>query len=76
MKRLLIVVLLCLFIIGCDLDRPADDVYDCDNMTVYVIKISSNGKYEYYISDDQSHGWVFITDKKFNVGDVINITTK
>lgn len=59
--------------------EPTDQVADFDNMVIYAIVVNPNpnagpGKsYMYWVRDNSDRGWMFFTDKKYNIGDRLAI---
>ncbi len=79
----LLVLILLLILSGCNNGRPTDRVYGTTNLEVYAVKfvdtnktIRQYGKYEYWVSDGSTQGWVMITNDKYNIGDTLEITRK
>lgn len=79
-KKLVLLTIFIIFcIISCGEVAPIHTVIDNkNNMIIYAQKERKDliyGRYEYWIRDNSTKGWTLITDKKFYVGDVIEITT-
>jgi|WetSurMetagenome_2_1015567.scaffolds.fasta_scaffold595629_2 hypothetical protein len=58
---------------GCS---PYHTVIDNKNLVIYHAeeRINSDyGKYEYWVRDNSTSGWRFISDEKYTVGDVLRI---
>jgi accessory colonization factor AcfC len=61
---------------GCS--GPHHTVIDTPGMVVYHAEKRDNiklGKYEYWVRDGSTQGWVLISDQEFKVGDKLVITT-
>lgn len=78
MDKIIASLMLCtVFMMGCD--RPSHTVIENGNLVIYKALERENknlGKYEYWIRDNSVKGWVLITDKSYNEGDVVEITVK
>lgn len=56
---------------GCG-DAPHHTVIDNMNMVIYHAEKRADAKlgaWEYWVRDNSTNGWKFITDKEFKVGD-------
>lgn len=57
-------------------NAPHHTVIDNTNMVIYAIKKRDDmriGAWEYWVRDNSTKGWKFITDKEFKVGDKLTI---
>ena len=75
MKNFIVIIFIFITVCGCD--GPRDIVINNNNMFIYHMEEREDiklGKYEYWIRDNSISGWKLITDKKFNVGDIVKIT--
>jgi uncharacterized protein YcfL len=74
MRKIVVLIICAILLAGCD--RPTHTVIDSGKMVVYHAEERKDlkiGKYEYYVRDGSTKGWVLITDQKFDVGDSIVI---
>lgn len=80
MKKTLLAVAALTALTACN-QGPAHVVIEAGPMVVYHAEArdsSSAGskykqKYEYWVTDDSKNGWRLLSDKKFNVGDKIEV---
>lgn len=59
---------------GC---KPRDTVIDNGRMVIYHAeerKDQSLGKWEYWVRDNSTKGWTFISDQEMKVGETITVT--
>ena len=74
-KLMLCIALSAVFLVGCE--RPRHIVVDNGDMVVYSVKRidEPRGTYEYWVHDKSKIGWVLITDRKYDVGDVLEVVS-
>ena len=81
MKKILNLIIIALIIftfISCD-DEPNDRIVVGNQPMIIWQKKTVNkdaGKYEYWVTDETTYNWLFITNDEFYVGDTIKFTTK
>lgn len=77
MKKYFKFIFVALLLTSCN-DYPTSSVLEgSSKLIVYKVETtngSENGKYRYAISDNSKVGWTFVTNKRFNIGDTIQIS--
>lgn len=77
--KIIFTIIVSLVLNGCArgfTEAPKDAVIDNTNLVIYHVKKHDDirlGIWEYWVRDNSTKGWTFISDKEYKVGDRLTI---